>query len=155
MADGIIKVAARLRDWKLLDKAIRLKIADQRKFIDKHWDPRLALNNAKPKLRPSGSVVSLSQLEAASGIRQPQVSRWRAGLRDEAAYHAEIARAARVAAGLEESERAKRDAEAKRRRRQEQGSLRRYLDGKRTLRDRVRCPATAPVDDALARVRVG
>lgn len=108
MADGIIAVAARLENWPLLNEAIRIKLADQRWFIDEHWDPQHDPHNSRGAERVSSEIpLPVSKLT---------VSRWRAGLRDEDAYAEEIAQAARVAAGLEESERVKRFKEAERRR---------------------------------------
>lgn len=112
MADTVIEIAAMVQDWPLLDEAIRLKIADQRRFIDQHWDPQ-----HNPHIgRNSEWVAPDRPIPSAEEVDRRLVSRWRAGMRDEDAYHAEIARAARVAAGLEESDRVKRDKEAERRR---------------------------------------
>lgn len=112
MADGIIKVAARLQDWPTLDEAIRLKLADQRAYIEGHWNPQ---HNPHVGRKPEW-VETNGPIPVKEEVDKRLVSRWRAGLRDEAAYHEEIAQAARIAAGLEESQRVKRDKEAARRR---------------------------------------
>lgn len=111
MADGIIKVVAKLgaiatseadklQAWATLDEAVRLKVADQRWFVEEWWDKRVP-PGARAKLSASDGTISLlQQAETESGISNQTVSRWRAGLRVEDAYRASIVQAARVAAGL-------------------------------------------------------
>lgn len=99
MADGIIAVAAKAKDWPLLHEAVDIKIADQREFVEE-WDS--SIREGRP---PAGQTltrtVRVSTLEDRSGLTEKQVSRWRISLKDAAGYHDKLVLAACRKAGLE------------------------------------------------------
>ena len=105
MANGIIAVAAKAKDWPLLHEAVDIKIQDQREFVvwwDEHVGARRGLN--RYNLDNAGSGLSRDIAETDSGIAQQQVSRWRKSLSDAEAYHDKLVLAACRKAGLEPEE---------------------------------------------------
>lgn len=101
MADGIIAVAAKAKDWPLLFEAVSIKIEDQREFVV-WW-----ADNVRPP--GQGNIAdrryfSLADAQRQSGITKQQVSRWRKSLEDPQAYHAKLVLAASRKANLEVAE---------------------------------------------------
>ena len=75
-ADAIIKYAAKVKDWPLLEDAVEQKIDDQIEFV-RWWDKTISPNN-----RPKITVADRRQLPAGdaeelTGITKQQVSKWR------------------------------------------------------------------------------
>lgn len=95
MADGIISVAARAKDWPLLHDAIDAKISDQRDCVAS-WDATIS-----PRQSAGRGHKTVSDLLPFSGVTKMQVSRWRNSLKDEDAYHLKIYIRACKAAGIE------------------------------------------------------
>lgn len=104
MADGIIAVAAKAKDWPLLHEAVDIKIEDQREYLT-DWDRRVrGVGNPNLPILTDHVRIGAAVLEAESGISQKQVSRWRKSLEDTEKYHAKMVLAACRAAGIEPPE---------------------------------------------------
>jgi hypothetical protein len=103
MADGIIAVAAKAKDWPLLHEAVDIKIEDQREFVAV-WDSKVKEGRPSTDGETLTRPVRVSVLIEQSGIPEKQVSRWRTSLLDAAAYHDKLVLAACRKAGLEVEE---------------------------------------------------
>jgi len=104
MADGIIAVAAKARDWPLLHEAVDIKIQDQRDFLA-DWDRRVrSVGNPNLPIIPDLGTISVAQAEEEGGVKRTQASRWRKNLEDPEAYHHKVVLAACRKAGLEPEE---------------------------------------------------
>jgi hypothetical protein len=105
MADGIIAVAAKAKDWPLLHEAVDIKIEDQREFVA-WWD-------GDEGVRDKGGDRWLDVQERGhqgltvrtafdqTGITKQQVSRWREWVKKPEVYHDKLVLAACRKAGLE------------------------------------------------------
>lgn len=101
MADGIIAVAAKAKDWPLLHEAVDIKIEDQREFLEE-WDRKV--KEGRPGEKTLTRSVRVSVIEDQSGISEKQASRWRLSLANPVAYHDKLVLAACRKAGLEPEE---------------------------------------------------
>lgn len=97
-----INEAKKLKDWPVLVEAVHLKIEEQAQFIEwwratvtpSHGAGRGNKKNADPH------SFSMADAEAQTGIRQDQVSRWAASLKDREKYAARLCGSAFKAAML-------------------------------------------------------
>lgn len=92
MADSIIAVAAKAKDWPLLHEAVDIKIEDQREFVA-WWDEHVR-SAGNPAITQDRGELAWREAEAEAGIRNQQVSRWRKALADPVAYHDKLVLAA-------------------------------------------------------------
>lgn len=99
MADGIIAVAAKAKDWPLLHEAVDIKIEDQREFV-REWDEIFAGRGGDRRLVTERVTSYAEQI----GISKMQVSRWRKSLENPDVYHDKLVLAACRKAGLEPEE---------------------------------------------------
>lgn len=88
-ASVIIDFAAKVKDWPLLEDAIDAKIEDQAAFVA-WWDQTVRRPGGDKRSdtivsRPDSMTCSDS-LEASTGIKKMQVSRWRKHLADKPQY---------------------------------------------------------------------
>src|SRR4249920_1884622 len=91
MADGIIAVAAKAKDWPLLHEAVDIKIEDQREFV--RWWRDNVKERGDPNITDRVRLLA-SDAAGQSGIGQMQVSRWRKSLTAPDAYHDKLVLAA-------------------------------------------------------------
>ena len=102
--DAVIDYAAKVKDWPLLEKAIDLKIEEQREFC-RWWHEHVHHKGGERWIdRAERRDLSLADAEARSGIIHQQVSNWRKWLADEAKYREQQILAAYRKAGLEPAE---------------------------------------------------
>jgi phage N-6-adenine-methyltransferase len=100
--DADIVLWRKLKEWDKLDAAVADKIAEQAAFVA-NWDDRVRPNH-RPETNAAAHYLSVADAEAAWGIQQPAVSRWRKWLGNREAYATRIALGAYRAAGLEPEE---------------------------------------------------
>ena len=101
-ADAIINYAAKVKDWPLLASAIDLKLEEQSEFV-RWWEENVSVRqhtNQHSEVNSDGALTR-ERAESATGISQPQVSRWRKSLLDPAKYRGKLIAAAYRKAGLE------------------------------------------------------
>lgn len=82
-ADAVIAHAKRVKDWRLLQKAIYQKVADQAEFVN--WWDRNVTPNRMPD-RNNRPVISTRDAEKLTGVTPMQVCRWRTRLADPEKY---------------------------------------------------------------------
>ncbi len=84
--DAVIAFAKRVHDWPTLEGAVDAKIEEQREFV-RWWR-----ENVQPNHRPESNAVrgylSVGAAEKHTKIKQQQVSKWGAALKDEKKYRA-------------------------------------------------------------------
>lgn len=88
-----VKLAAKIKDWEALEKAVEAIIDEQQAFVA-WWDANVTPGRGATLLRGSKAViaarqereVSAKEATAQTGVTPPQVSKWRKRLADEDAY---------------------------------------------------------------------
>ena len=89
-ADAIIDYAKKIRDWPMLENAIDQKMADQAEFV--RWEEKVTARHRPGRggaeLNADRRLIKMSDAEAATGIKQQQVSKWRNRLKDSEKYRA-------------------------------------------------------------------
>ncbi len=107
---ALVAYAAKVRDWPLLQTAIKKKIEEQEEFV-RWWAETVGKNHGgdrksdDAKSKTQIAVFDKADAEALTGISQQQVSRWRKRLADPEKYEAtefESAYKKVMAAGREE-----------------------------------------------------
>lgn len=100
--DGDIVTFRKLKQWDKLDEAAREKMAEQADFIAV-WAERVGINQSpgRGKTNAIAGSFSVAEAEAAWGIRQQIVSRWRIALENPEGYRQRIVLGAHRAAFLE------------------------------------------------------
>jgi len=99
-ANALIRYAVDIKDWPLLDYAVRHKIEQQRGFVD-WWGITVTPRRTRKSVNaPPGEQSGMSVAEATvlTGITQQTVSRWKTRLKDPQGYRRYICAAARRAA---------------------------------------------------------
>jgi phage N-6-adenine-methyltransferase len=84
-ADAMIAFATKLKDWPLLEQAVDAKIEDQKEFV-RWWDEHVSVGHGGDRSKNAARAFLKRDAENETGIRQDQVSRWRARLADEFKY---------------------------------------------------------------------
>lgn len=74
-AQAIIEVAAKLKDWKLLEQAIDAKIGQQIEFCQ--WWLESVRERGRPEKDFRAEIFSLDEAQQRTGVTAVQVSRWR------------------------------------------------------------------------------
>jgi hypothetical protein len=89
--DGDIVTFRQLGEWPALERAVDEKVEEQAAFVA-NWDERVGINKApgRGKTNALRRAFSVADAEAAWGIIQQTVSRWRNALRDRERYRAKI-----------------------------------------------------------------
>lgn len=80
---AVAAVARRVSDWPTLEKAIEVKIEDQREFV-RWW--REKVKDGRPEKSRTSALLSQEDAEDETGIKHQTVSRWDKGLEDEGSY---------------------------------------------------------------------
>ena len=78
-ADAIIKYAAKVKDWPLLEDAVEQKIDDQAEFVH-WWDKTIRPKRGAGRGNKNNGDLhcfSMEDAEKLTKIKQPQVSKWR------------------------------------------------------------------------------
>ena len=89
-ADAVIDFAKRVKDWPTLETAVEQKIEDQTEFV-RWWEEKVSVRHGMGrgkgnKKNPDLGSFSVEEAEAHTGIRQQQVSKWRARLKEPGKY---------------------------------------------------------------------
>lgn len=100
-ADALINLAAKVRDWALLEKAVDAKIDEQRELVG-WWDEHVrGKGRPAPENNAERALIKMSDAEDRSGFSQQQVSKWRKALSDAEKYREQQILAALRKAGIE------------------------------------------------------
>lgn len=73
-ADAMIDAAAALGRWDELEAAVDIKITEQQEFVAV-WEERVRSQGEARKKIQGENFLSVTQMEALAGVKQPQVSR--------------------------------------------------------------------------------
>lgn len=83
--DAVIDYAKRVKDWPTLERAVDEKIEEQAEFVQ-WWSENVSANHGGNRKSRDLRTCSLADAEAATGISNQQVSRWRKRLSDPKKY---------------------------------------------------------------------
>jgi len=79
-ADAVINYRKRIRDWPTLERAVDIKSREQQRFVS-WWDKHVR-RPGQGRNNPDRHYFSVAEAERNTGIKQPQVSKWRNRLQD-------------------------------------------------------------------------
>jgi len=105
-ASSVISYAQKVKDWPALEKAVAIKIEDQREHVA-WWDetvrPAGGDRKSADQVPKDAHLISYEEAEAETSIDHRVVSRWRKGLSDVDAYRLRMyGRAYAAAMGLDQ-----------------------------------------------------
>lgn len=94
-ADALIEYAQSVQDWPTLEIAVDEKIEQQVEFV-RWWRENVTKNKGGDRVsdQKRGSAFLVADAEAATGIKQQQVSKWAKRLQDVPKYRASVFAAA-------------------------------------------------------------